>query len=107
MANCSLMCLVGFGVCENAVLSTSSCFALIVVRGPLRLLLPLRSSGSQYSEEIAAAEDDEAEEEEEPLADAELLPLLAENFSLSSRSVGDKSCECFILNLRRKALKEN
>ena len=99
------MCLVGFGVCENAVLSTSSCFALIVVRGPLRLLLPLRSSGSQYSEEIAAAEDEA--EEEEPLADAELLPLLAENFSLSSRSVGDKSCECFILNLRRKALKEN
>lgn len=35
-ANCSLMCLVGLGVCEKAVLRISSCLALIVVRGPLR-----------------------------------------------------------------------
>lgn len=29
------MCRVGFGVSENACFSVSSCFALIVVRGPL------------------------------------------------------------------------
>lgn len=37
LASCSLMCLVGLGVCENAVLRISSCLALIVVRGPRRL----------------------------------------------------------------------
>ncbi len=36
-ASCSLMCLVGLGVAANAAFSTSSCFALMVVRGPLRL----------------------------------------------------------------------
>ena len=39
LASCSLMCLVGLGVCENAVFRISNCFALIVVRGP-RLLDP-------------------------------------------------------------------
>jgi len=36
-ASCSLMCLVGLGVAANAAFSVSNCFALIVVRGPLRL----------------------------------------------------------------------
>jgi len=36
-ASCSRMCLVGFGVAANADFSVSSCFALIVVRGPRRL----------------------------------------------------------------------
>lgn len=35
-ANCSLMCLVGFGVDEKADLRISSCFAFMVVRGPRR-----------------------------------------------------------------------
>ena len=35
-ANCSLMCLVGFGVDEKAVFKISNCFAFIVVRGPRR-----------------------------------------------------------------------
>lgn len=35
-ANCSLMCLVGFGVDEKAVFRISNCFAFIVVRGPRR-----------------------------------------------------------------------
>lgn len=37
------MCLVGFGVCENAVFNISSCLAFIVVRGPRRLELELPS----------------------------------------------------------------
>ena len=39
LARLSLMCLVGFGVCEKAVLRISNCFAFIVVLGP-RLLDP-------------------------------------------------------------------
>lgn len=39
-ASCSLICLVGFGVWLNAVLRISSCFALIVVRGPRRFEPP-------------------------------------------------------------------
>lgn len=35
-ANCSLMCLVGFGVDEKADFRISSCFAFMVVRGPRR-----------------------------------------------------------------------
>lgn len=35
-ANCSLMCLVGFGVDEKAVFRISNCFAFMVVRGPRR-----------------------------------------------------------------------
>lgn len=35
-ANCSLMCLVGFGVDEKAVFRISSCFAFMVVLGPRR-----------------------------------------------------------------------
>lgn len=39
----------GFGVCENAVLSISSCLALMVVRGP-RLFDPTEeSSGDLFS----------------------------------------------------------
>ena len=38
-ANCSRMCLVGFGVALNEAFKTSNCFAFIVVLGPL-LLLP-------------------------------------------------------------------
>lgn len=38
-ASCSRICRVGFGVSEKACFSVSSCFALIVVRGPL-LLVP-------------------------------------------------------------------
>lgn len=38
-ANCSLMCLVGFGVDENADLRISNCFAFMVVLGP-RLFEP-------------------------------------------------------------------
>lgn len=38
-ASCSRMCLVGLGVAANAAFSVSSCFALIVVRGP-RLFVP-------------------------------------------------------------------
>ena len=45
-ASCSLMCLVGLGVWLNAVLSTSSCLALMVVLGPLLLLAPVPSSMS-------------------------------------------------------------
>ena len=37
-ANCSRICLVGFGVALNEAFRTSSCFAFIVVLGPLRLL---------------------------------------------------------------------
>jgi len=49
LANCSRMCLVGLGVCEKAVLSISSCLALMVVLGP-RLLDPeLPSSGDLFS----------------------------------------------------------
>lgn len=49
LANCSRMCLVGLGVCENAVFSISNCFALIVVLGP-RLFEPeLPSSGDLFS----------------------------------------------------------
>lgn len=49
LANCSRMCLVGLGVCENAVFSISSCLALIVVLGP-RLFDPeLPSSGDLFS----------------------------------------------------------
>jgi len=40
------MCLVGLGVCENAFFKISSCLALMVVLGPLRLLPPLPSSNS-------------------------------------------------------------
>ena len=36
-ASFSRMCLVGFGVAANAAFKISSCFALMVVRGPLRL----------------------------------------------------------------------
>ena len=43
-ANCSRMCRVGLGVWLKAVLSTSSCLALIVVLGPLRLVPPGPSS---------------------------------------------------------------
>lgn len=50
-ANCSRMCLVGFGVWLKAVLRISSCFALIVVLGP-RLFEPLPpSSGLLFSPE--------------------------------------------------------
>ena len=53
-ANCSRMWRVGFGVALNAAFSTSSCFALIVVLGPRRLLpapvgLPLLSFPSSLS----------------------------------------------------------
>ena len=40
VANCSRICLVGLGVAANAAFKVSSCFALIVVRGPLRLVPP-------------------------------------------------------------------
>ena len=43
------MCLVGFGVCENAVLSISNCFALIVVLGPRRFEPLFPSSGDLFS----------------------------------------------------------
>ena len=36
LANCSRICRVGFGVWEKAVFRTSSCLALMVVRGPRR-----------------------------------------------------------------------
>lgn len=48
-ANCSRICLVGFGVCENAVFRTSNCFALIVVLGPRRLDPAPLSSGLLFS----------------------------------------------------------
>lgn len=49
LANCSRICLVGFGVCEKAVFKISSCFALMVVRGP-RLFDPaFPSSGDLFS----------------------------------------------------------
>lgn len=48
-ANCSRICRVGFGVCEKADFSISSCFALMVVLGPLRLEPPLPSSGDLFS----------------------------------------------------------
>lgn len=48
-ANCSRICRVGFGVCANAVFKISSCLALIVVRGPRRLLPTLLSSGDLFS----------------------------------------------------------
>lgn len=52
-ANCSRMCLVGFGVALKAAFNVSNCFAFIVVLGPLLLapvteflLLPLPLSTS-------------------------------------------------------------
>ena len=39
-ASCSRMCRVGFGVVANAAFSVSSCFALMVVRGPRRFAPP-------------------------------------------------------------------
>lgn len=44
VASCSRMCLVGLGVAANAAFSVSSCFALIVVRGPLRFVPGVFSS---------------------------------------------------------------
>jgi hypothetical protein len=38
LASDSRICRVGFGVAANAAFSVSSCFALIVVRGPLRFV---------------------------------------------------------------------
>lgn len=49
LASCSRMCLVGLGVCENAVFNISNCLALIVVRGPLRFEPALLSSGLLFS----------------------------------------------------------
>lgn len=49
LASCSRMCRVGFGVWLNAVFNTSSCLALIVVRGP-RLFEPPPSSGLLFSD---------------------------------------------------------
>lgn len=43
------MCLVGLGVCENAVFKISNCFAFIVVRGPRRFDPELPSSGLLFS----------------------------------------------------------
>lgn len=48
-ASCSLMCRVGFGVWLNAVLRTSNCLALIVVRGPRRFEPFAPSSGLLFS----------------------------------------------------------
>lgn len=48
-ASCSRMCRVGFGVWLNAVLSTSNCLALIVVRGPRRFEPLAPSSGLLFS----------------------------------------------------------
>ena len=49
LANCSLMCLVGFGVCEKAVFNTSNCLALMVVLGPLLLPPGPSPSGLLFS----------------------------------------------------------
>lgn len=49
LANCSLMCLVGFGVCEKAFFNISNCLALIVVLGPLLLDPEFPSSGDLFS----------------------------------------------------------
>lgn len=49
LASCSRICRVGLGVWLNAVFNTSSCLALIVVRGP-RLLEPPPSSGLLFSD---------------------------------------------------------
>lgn len=49
LANCSRMWRVGFGVWLNAFFSTSSCFALIVVRGPRRFDPFAPSSGLLFS----------------------------------------------------------
>lgn len=49
LANCSLICLVGFGVCEKAFLRISSCLAFIVVLGPLLFDPELPSSGDLFS----------------------------------------------------------
>jgi len=54
-ASCSRICLVGFGVAANAALRTSSCLALIVVRGPL-LLLPLASSPTELPSSLSLPE---------------------------------------------------
>jgi len=49
LANCSLMWRVGLGVWEKAVLRISSCFALMVVRGPRRFDPADESSGDLFS----------------------------------------------------------
>lgn len=49
LASCSRICRVGFGVAENADLSTSSCLALMVVLGPRRFDPELPSSGDLFS----------------------------------------------------------
>lgn len=49
LANCSRMCLVGFGVWLNAFFNTSNCLALIVVRGPRRFDPFAPSSGLLFS----------------------------------------------------------
>lgn len=45
-ASCSRMCRVGFGVAAKAALRVSSCLALMVVRGPRRLVPEFCSSFS-------------------------------------------------------------
>lgn len=45
-ASCSRMCRVGFGVATNAAFNVSSCLALMVVRGPRRLVPEFCSSFS-------------------------------------------------------------
>lgn len=45
-ANCSRMCRVGFGVATNAAFNVSNCLALMVVRGPRRLVPEFCSSFS-------------------------------------------------------------
>lgn len=49
LANCSRICLVGFGVWLNAFFNTSNCLALIVVRGPRRFDPFAPSSGLLFS----------------------------------------------------------
>lgn len=49
LANCSRICLVGFGVWLNAFFNTSNCLALIVVRGPRRFEPFAPSSGLLFS----------------------------------------------------------
>lgn len=48
-ASCSLMCLVGLGVCEKAVFKISNCLAFIVVLGPLLFEPAPLSSGLLFS----------------------------------------------------------
>ena len=92
-ASCSLMCLVGFGVALNAAFSVSSCFAFIVVRGPLLFVQPCCGT-------------DDALPGCPLLLVSSLVPLLASS-SLQHSDVSDLSSEQLLLSASLLSLDED